>query len=116
MNNLTRHKEELKDKVERNMGKGFLSMSHNQFDQVQASQRQGVGNLINVNFRESIDAIDEAYMDLTEKYDTDRSFDFCLSRFIGKAFVSFEYQQFAAVVLAKEQAEGLEFHGSPIKV
>lgn len=89
MNNLMRHKEELKDKVENNMGKGFLSMSHNMYEQVQTSQRQGVANIINVNFRDSIDAVNEAYMDLSEKYDTDRTFDFCLSRFIGKAFVSF---------------------------
>jgi hypothetical protein len=44
-------------------------------------------------------AVDEAYIDLCTKYDFDRSFNFCMSRFIGKAFVTFQYQQFMQVIV-----------------
>ena len=67
---------------------------------------------VNMNFRQSLDALNRATLELYEKYEWDSSVDFRLSKFLGKAFISFEYQQFSYIVEELSRNQQLQLKDS----
>lgn len=118
LNNYLRHKEELKDKIEEHVRAGYLNLAENKMQQQMTVQRMGVATLVNTQFEDAMLGVDEGLIDLCTKYDFDRSFNFCVSRFIGKAFVSFQYQHFLQVIVdhSRKGGEPLQIRGEPLGI